>query len=249
MSESKFKFPTEVIDLPSKGLLYPKENPLSSGKVEMKYMTAREEDILTNQNYIKNGTVIDELLKSLIITKINYNDLVVGDKNAIMLAARVLGYGKEYTFNYGGEDHTIDLTSLEPNEFNTDTITPGINEFHYTLPHSKTEISYKILTHGDDAKIESEIKGLKRLNKKASPELSTRVKHMLIAVDNNTDTKTIREFVDNYLLAMDARSLREHIRNTQPDVNLNYEVEGPDGNVKEIDIPIGLNFFWPDLKV
>ena len=84
MSESKFKFPTEVIDLPSKGLLYPKENPLSSGKVEMKYMTAREEDILTNQNYIKNGTVIDELLKSLIITKINYNDLVVGDKNAIM---------------------------------------------------------------------------------------------------------------------------------------------------------------------
>ena len=72
---------------------------------------------------------------------------------------------------------------------------------------------------------------------------------MLIAVDNNTDTKTIREFVDNYLLAMDARSLREHIRNTQPDVNLNYEIEGPDGNVKEIDIPIGLNFFWPDLKV
>ena len=72
---------------------------------------------------------------------------------------------------------------------------------------------------------------------------------MLIAVDNNTDTKTIREFVDNYLLAMDARSLREHIRTTQPDVNLNYEIEGPDGNVKEIDIPIGLNFFWPDLKV
>ena len=98
MSESKFKFPTEVIDLPSKGVLYPKDNPLSSGKIEMKYMTAREEDILTNQNYIKNGTVIDELLKALIVSKINYNDLITGDKNAIMLAARVLGYGKDYTF-------------------------------------------------------------------------------------------------------------------------------------------------------
>ena len=79
MSESKFKFPTEVIDLPSKGILYPKDNPLSSGKIEMKYMTAREEDILTNQNYIKNGTVIDELLKALIVSKINYNDLITNN--------------------------------------------------------------------------------------------------------------------------------------------------------------------------
>ena len=249
MSESKFKFPTEVIDLPSKGVLYPKDNPLSSGKIEMKYMTAREEDILTNQNYIKNGTVIDELLKALIVSKINYNDLVTGDKNAIMLAARVLGYGKDYTFTYDGEEHVVDLTSLDTKEFNTKGIEQGINEFHFTLPNSKTEITYKLLTHGDDAKIERELKGLKKINKKASPELSTRLKRMITSVDGETDTKTIREFVDNYLLAMDSRALREHIRLTQPDVDLTFEVEGPDGDVKEIDIPIGLNFFWPDVRI
>tara|TARA_R110001592_G_scaffold2199_7_gene13408 strand:- start:1206 stop:1955 length:750 start_codon:yes stop_codon:yes gene_type:complete len=249
MSESKFKFPTEVIDLPSKGLLYPKDNPLSSGKIEMKYMTAREEDILTNQNYIKNGTVIDELLKALIISKINYNDLITGDKNAIMIAARVLGYGKDYTFTYDEEEHVVDLSSLNTDEFNTDGIKQGINEFNFTLPNSKTEITYKLLTHGDDRKIESELKGLKRINKKASPELSTRLKHMITSVDGEADTKTVREFVDNYLLAMDSRALREHVRLTQPDVNLTFEIERPDGDVKEIDIPIGLNFFWPDVKI
>ena len=76
---SEFKFPTEVIDLPSRGLLYPKDSPLASGKLEMKYMTAKEEDILTNQNYIQKGIVIDKLLQSLIVSKINYTDLVTGD--------------------------------------------------------------------------------------------------------------------------------------------------------------------------
>ena len=69
MEENKPSFPTEVIELPSKGLLYPESNPLSSGKLEMKYMTAKEEDILSNQSYIQKGTVLDKLLESLITTK------------------------------------------------------------------------------------------------------------------------------------------------------------------------------------
>ena len=100
MEENKFKVPTETVELPSKGVLYPELNPLSSGKIEMKYMTAREEDILTNASYIKQGIVIDKLLQSLIVTKIDYNDLLVGDKNALMIAARVLAYGGKYTFEY-----------------------------------------------------------------------------------------------------------------------------------------------------
>ena len=111
--ENTFKFPTETIELPSKGLIYPEDNPLSSGTIEMKYMTAKEEDILSNQSYIQNGTVIDKLLKSLIVSKINYNDLIVGDKNAIMIAARILGYGKDYEFEYKGDPVSVDLTSLE----------------------------------------------------------------------------------------------------------------------------------------
>ena len=103
------QFPTEMVTLPSKGLLYPEESPLKKGEIEMKYMTAREEDILTNQNLIENGTVIDKLLQSLIITPINYSDLLIGDKNAVLVAARILGYGKDYEFDYNGEKIKVDL--------------------------------------------------------------------------------------------------------------------------------------------
>ena len=109
----EFKLPTETVDLPSKGLLYSEDNPLSSGQVEIKYMTAKEEDILTNANYINDGTVLDRLMKSLIVSDINYNDLLIGDKNAIMIASRILGYGAEYKFTYQGEEHNVDLSQLE----------------------------------------------------------------------------------------------------------------------------------------
>ena len=79
MEENKTMFPTEEVSLPSKGLIYPADNPLAKGSVEMKYMTAKEEDILTNETYIKKGTVIDKLLQALIVNKeIDYNDLLIG---------------------------------------------------------------------------------------------------------------------------------------------------------------------------
>jgi len=246
---SELKFPTEIVELPSKGLVYPEDNPLSSGKIEMKYMTAKEEDILTNQNYINNGTVIDELLKSLIVSKINYKDLIIGDKNAIMIAARVLGYGKDYSFTYNNEEHVVDLSTISNKEFDEENFTKGKNEFTFTLPTSNTVLTYKLLTQHDESKIETEIKGLKKLNKLVSPELSTRLKHMILSVNGDTDKKTIRDFVDNYFLAKDSRAFREHIKTTQPDINLTYEIEGPDGDVKNIDIPIGITFFWPDAGI
>ncbi len=246
---SEFKFPTETIELPSKGFLYPKDNPLSSGKIEMKYMTAKEEDILTNQNYIKNGTVIDELLKSLIVSKINYNDLLVGDKNALLVAARILGYGKDYTFMYNGEEITVDLSSLDNKEFDTSDLTQGVNEFTFILPHSQTPLTYRLLTHGDEGKITAEIKGLKKINKNSSPELSTRLKYMITSVNGSTESKDIRNFVDNYMLAMDSRAFREHIKDKQPDIKLTFEYETPDGVVEDVDIPIGINFFWPDVRI
>ena len=92
------KYASEVIDLPSEGKLYPEDSPLRSGKLDIKYMTAKEEDILTSQNLVKKGIAIDKLLDSLILTKgVSEKDLVVGDKNAVMVAARILGYGPEYT--------------------------------------------------------------------------------------------------------------------------------------------------------
>jgi uncharacterized protein YwgA len=239
---TELNFPTEIVELPSKGLIYPKDNPLSSGKVEMKYMTAKEEDILTNQSYIQDGTVLDKLLQSLIVSKINYNDLIVGDKNALLVASRILGYGKDYTFNYGGKEYTIDLSTIDNKLFDESLIISGKNEFNYTLPSTETKITFKILTSADDKKIDAEIKGIKKVNKNASPELTTRLKYLITSVNGDRETKTIRDFVDNYLLARDSRALREYIKQIQPDVNLNFT----DDSGEEVAIPINLSFFWPD---
>jgi hypothetical protein len=248
MSETKFDFPTENVELPSKGLLYSKENPLSSGVVEMKYMTAREEDILTNQNYIEKGTVIDKLLQSLIVTKFDYNELLVGDKNALLVAARILGYGKNYSFEYAGEEVSVDLSTMENRELHPD-IESGVNEFQYKLPNSGIDITFKLLNHKDERDISNEIKGLKRVNKNSSSDLSTRMKYMITSVNGDSEKSTIRKFIDNSLLAMDAREFRKHVKSFSPDVNLTTHVETKGGEYKEITIPITLNFFWPDADV
>jgi hypothetical protein len=233
--------PTEIIDLPSKGLLYSPENPLSSGQIEMCYMTAKHEDILTNQSYISKGTVLDKLLQALIVSKINYNDLVTGDKNAIMVAARILGYGKDYTFNYDGNEYTVDLTTIDNKPF--EHANKGVNEFNYTLPSTNTNITYKILTHGDEQKVQAELDGLKKINANSSPELSTRLKYLITSVNEDRETKTIREFVDNHLLARDSRELRKHVKENQPDVDLTFF---PTSDSNRVDIPVGIKFFWPD---
>ncbi len=248
--KNKQTFPSEKVTLPSKGLLYPKESPLSKGVIEMKYMTAREEDVLTNQSLIQKGTVIDELLKSLIITPdVDYNDLLVGDKNAIMVAARVLGYGADYSFTYNNEEHSVDLTTIKDKLMDESLVIDGKNEFHFTLPASKVEVTFKLLTHGDENKLSNELKGLKKLNKNATPEVSTRMKHMITSVNGDVETKTIREFVDNNLLARDARDLRNYASKIQPGVDLSFDYEDIRGDLKRVDLPIEVGFFWPDASV
>ena len=246
---AEFKLPTEVIDLPSKGLLYPKDNPLSEGKIELKYMTAKEEDILSNSSYIRQGIVLDKLFKSLIVTKINYNDLLIGDKNAILVAARILGYGSDYTFTHMGEEIKIDLTTIKDKSLDESLIIDGKNDFSFTLPTSKKEVTFKLLTHGDEQKITRELKGLKKFNKNSSNDLSTRMKYILTSIEGDRETKTIREFVDNEFLVRDARELRNYIGKIQPSVDLSYDYEDQRGNITTIDIPVGINFFWPDASV
>jgi hypothetical protein len=247
---AELKIPTELVSLPSKGLLYPESSPLSKGQIEMKYMTAKEEDILTNVNYIRQGTVLDKLLQALIITPIDYNDLLVGDKNAIMIAARVLGYGKDYTFKYtrdGQEtEASVDLSSLEDKKVDFSQFKRGVNEFQYTLPHSGNLITFRLLTHGDEQKIEAEIKGLQKISPGLSADVTTRLKYTITSVEGKRDQKDIREFVDNYMIARDARSFREFYSKISPDINLTYY---PDGAEEGIDIPMSVNFFWPDAGI
>ena len=254
--ENKPQFPAEEVTLPSKGLLYPEDSPLRSGKIDMKYMTAREEDILTNQNYIKNGVAIDKLLESLIITPgIKYKDLLLGDKNAIMIAARILGYGAEYNVKRihpetGMEAQgVINLSNIEDKPIDEDKVIDGKNEFSFTLPTSNTNITFKLLTDGDDKKIEREIEGIQKLNKQASSG-TIRLKHTILSVNGDYEIKTVRDFVDNTLLARDARALRNYITEMQPGVDMNVSVEFNDGYVEEnVFMPIGINFFWPDVEL
>ena len=163
----------EEVKLPSKGLIYPLDNPLSKGIIEMKYMTAKEEDILLNQNYLKNGTALDKLMKSLIVTPINYDDLIIGDKNAIMIAARILGYGPEYTFEFEGETQTVDLSQIDSKPLDESYFTPEVNEFKFILPFSKIPITFKLLTGKDEKNLNRELEGLKKIYKDNVPELST----------------------------------------------------------------------------
>ena len=248
---AELKIPTETVTLPSKGLLYPKESPLSKGEIEMKYMTAKEEDILTNANYIRQGIVIDKLLQSLIVTPINYDDLLIGDKNAILIAARILGYGKDYTFKYlnsrGQEtEATADLSQLNEKPLDESLFNAGVNEVSFSLPRSGNVVTFKLLTHGDEKKIEAEVKGLQKINPNGSFDITTRFKHMITSINGDRDIKSIRDFIDNAFLAPDARALREYYSKVQPDVDLTFKPDDENYTGEGIAIPISLNFFWPD---
>ena len=239
---SEFKFPTEVVELPSKGLIYPQDHILRSGKVEMKYMTAKEEDILSNQNFIEKGIVLDKLLESLTLGKFNIKDLHAGDKNAIFVAARILGYGKDYEFIYKGKKYNVDLSQIENKNFDGSIVDEkGYGTF--TLPQTENVIKFKFLNETDNSKIDEEIKGFEKINKDNSRSITTKLIHTIVSVNGDSDKTNIRGFVENQLLASDSRALRKYINDVSPDVNLTFTTESGE----EAALPIGLTFFWPDI--
>ena len=257
-----YKFPTEIIELPSRGLVYSKENSLSSGKVEMKYMTAKEEDILTTQSYIKDGSVLDRLFQSLIIGNgegqpVKYVDLVTGDKNAIMIAARILGYGKDYEveiedpFSGKKQTETIDLTQFENKEYDgSNQVELNRNEFEFTLPRSNRKITFMAMTESKERKVKHTIEELKKANRKlnddTSRELTTRLKTMILSVDGESEQKVINNFVDNELFAVDSKALRGYINEVVPDIDLIWEfVSEETGERREMLLPMDVTFFWP----
>lgn len=248
-------YPSEVIDLPSKGLFYPEGSPLRSGQIDIKYMTAKEEDILTSTNLIQKGIVLDKLMDSLIVTKgVKSSDLLIGDLNAVMVAARILGYGKDYTVDIAcpkcgnATEQKIDLTQLKTeNEPSAETT----KEFSIVLPISKAEVTVRLLTRGDELDIDKEIKALKKANTDVENDSTARLRAMITAVNGDKSKATIWAFVDN-MLVRDARYLREQYRNHVPDVDFNVTIEcecDGDEESKKVRLPIGASFFWPDARV
>ena len=247
---SSVTFPTEVIDLPSKGKFYPEGSPLRSGQLELKYMTAKEEDILTSQNLIKKGIVLDKLVDSLIVTKgVSHEDLLLGDLNAVMVASRILGYGKEYPVTATcakcgvSGDHTVDLTQLETKDIPEDA------SLELVLPVSKKKLKLRLLTRKTEKDIEAELESIKKIGMQVEPETTTRMRYLIAEVDGSTNPKDIRDTIENMLVA-DTRALREFYRTVTPDVKFETAyVCANCGEASTLPISIGLNFFWPDARV
>lgn len=248
------KFPSEIVKLPSKGLLYPADSPLASGEIEIRYMTAKEEDILSTQSYIKQGVVLDKLCEALIATPgVKYDDILVGDKNAILFAARAFGYGPNYDTSVTNEFGTkipisVNLNELNHKELDESLITPNENKFTFKLPRSQKEIQFKLLTVGEQREIDTALKAQEKYNRGASRNLTTRLQYMIVSVDGNSEKKVINEFIDS-MLAIDSRALREYISKIQPDVDIMMEVMDPDtGEPFRGNFDIGLDLFYPDYQ-
>jgi len=245
------KFPTEMVTLPSKGYFYPENSPLSKGEVEMKYMTAREEDIITSPNLLKQGIAIDKLLEALIVDKkVNISDLLIGDKNALIVGARILAYGKMYdfvTFNDVGEEveATVDLTTLKDKEIDFDKLPPNVNEFPFVLPNSKREVTVRFLTHRDEKEIVREAAALKKVSSTVVKTMTSRMKRLIASVDGNSEKAYVNEFVDKELLSVDALELRKYLNSINPDINLTTVATFPDGDEQEVAVEITAQFFWP----
>ena len=244
------KFPSEIIDLPSEGRLYPKEHPCSNGKIEIKYMTAKEEDILTSQNLIKKGVVIDRLLDSLILTEgVKIDDLLLGDKNAIMVAARILAYGPEYTCevtnpkNGQKSQETFNLAECPFKKLPKDI---KENSFEVTLPISKKKIKFSLLSGKEEKLIEKDLNASKKVGIGVVPELTTRLRYLIKAVDDDNSQSVINETAQN-MLARDSKFLREELTKVSPDIELSQEIEIGGESVK-VNIPMTVGFFWPDAE-
>lgn len=254
-SHTEFKqspYPTVMVDLPSKGLFYPPNHPLHTGKIEMKYMTAKEEDILTTESYIKSGVVLDKLFQSLIVTDVNYNDILAVDKEALMVASRIYGYGEIYdsqvTTPSGNQQRVaVNLAQLQHLPIDESQVIPGKNELTYTTP-SGDVVKFKLITIGENLKIQEQIaKDIKNGNPDTSN--TTRLAQRIISVNDNSDRSFVKSYVTN-MLVRDSRALKQFIKDNEPGIDLTISViDEETGMPFRSKFTIGLDLLWPDVRL
>jgi hypothetical protein len=250
-SQRSYPFPTEVLSLPSKGLVYPEGNPLAKGEITVKLMTAKEEDILTSQNLIRKGIVLDKLLESIIVdSSIKIDDLIIGDKNAILISSRVLACGPEYkvsiTDPQEGEEVEVDvdMSQLKIKEIDESKLNRE-NEYDFILPKTKTPIKFKIMTHGDELAVNKDVEASEKISKQSN-EIQARYRRLITEINGNREVGYISNFVSNQLLAADSKALRKYINEISPDVDLTFNYTSPfTGETEALKVPIGVNFFYP----
>jgi len=252
---SPFRIPTEFVPLPSFGLVYPPTSPLYNVKeIELRYMTAADEDILTSRSLLRSGKAIDAVLQNCIVDKrINAEQLISGDKNALVTFLRVSGYGPEYSVEIScpscGEEskYDFDLSQLEMKTLDIEPVEPGENRFPFTLPSMGAEIEFKFLNSAEEKEISDAQDKLKKTTRSpVDRNVTTRLKNTIISVQGNTDHTYINQFVDS-LNVRDSRAIRKYMEDNTPDLDMKQEFSCVHcGHRGEVDIPITVGFFWPD---
>jgi len=249
------EIPVESVKLPSKGILYSSDNPLfNEDQVEIRCMTAREEDILTSTALIKNGTVMSKLMESCLMNKtIDPDSLLTGDRNAILIAIRITGYGPDYTVKVDcpdckeefEKDFTLNKLKIKP--LGAQPLQSNLNLFSFMLPMCKKEVQFKLLTGADEAEITKINERKKKLGSQIDNSVTLRLMQAIVSIDGETDKQKLSYIINN-LRAGDARALRKYIADISPSVDMKQWTKCTKcGEEVEVDIPLGLSFFWPDI--
>ena len=249
-----FSVPRDFVMLPSKGRIYPPDSPLYNlEEIEVRHLTAADEDILTSRALLRSGKAIDTMLASVIMNKsINVNDFISGDKNAILTFLRITGYGAEYDVEIecpGCNDtikHEFDLSKLTMRFLDVEPMGPGQNRFDFVLP-SGVRIEFKLLNSAEDQQITDIQEKLKRAtNSPLEKNITTKYKHQIVSVEDKDDQTYINNFVDTMNLR-DSRAFRTYLEEVEPDVNMKQEFKcRMCGHTEEMEIPITVGFFWPE---
>jgi len=248
---SAIDVPTETIKLPSKGIVYPADSPLHTEEIEIRHLTARSEDVLTSRNLVKKGTLIDRLIQSALVDpEIKVEDMLMGDKNTIMVAHRITGYGAQYKTEVECSDcerkteHIFDLSKMAVLGLGAEPVAEGMNKFEFTLPMSGKKVFFKLLTGRDDKQITEIVEASKKISD-VEKNVTAKLFVHLLEVDGDADRQVIRKFSDT-MKAGDSLALREYINEIEPGIEMIEDFECPDcGFKEEVDCPIGLEFFWP----
>ncbi len=249
-----FEIPVEAIPLPSHGVVYPTDSALHGLEtVDIRAMTAREEDILTSRALIKKGTVITELIKSCLVDKrIDVTKMISGDRNAVMVALRITGYGSEYTAEVDcpacstKSKQSFDLSQLPLKSLEIQPVEAGQNIFDFTLPVTKKNIKFRFLTGSDEEEILQIQERKKKSGAVADNLVTTRLQFSLVSVDGKTDKAAISSFIRN-MPARDSLALRQFIDKNEPGVEMKSYMDCPNCNeTSEVKMPLGASFFWPD---
>ncbi|GJQ43824.1 MAG: hypothetical protein JETCAE03_33220 [Ignavibacteriaceae bacterium] len=247
------QYPTEVITLPSQGYFYPETSPLSSGKLTLRYPTAKHEDILTSRNLINKGIVIDEFLKSIIVDQVNYDDILLGDKNGLMIASRILLYGDEYEVQVkcpnctATNDCKYNLSDLESKDLDFEQFAKGTNEFTYHLPKQNVDIKFRFLTIKDDNDINNQMKKIKKgFKTEIDQEMTTRLSYVITEYNGERSQQKIFRMVSDQMSSIDSKSFREYLAEITPGVKTSVDFACSEcGHEQVIPLPMDINFFWP----